>query len=39
LLPRDIVLKQYVDQWLHIAMESGDYRKLLDADLGPGESK
>jgi cyclohexadienyl dehydratase len=36
LLPRDIVLKQYVDQWLRIAIESGAYQKLLDAELGPG---
>ena len=35
LLPQDIVLKQYVDQWLHIAVESGLWQKLLDSYLGP----
>jgi cyclohexadienyl dehydratase len=39
LLPRDMIWKQYVDQWLHIAIESGAYRKLLDAELGTGDSK
>ncbi|BBP79066.1 amino acid ABC transporter [Pseudomonas gingeri NCPPB 3146 = LMG 5327] len=29
LLPRDIVLKQYVDQWLHQDMESGRFAKRL----------
>jgi cyclohexadienyl dehydratase len=28
LLPRDIVLKAYVDQWLHISAETGEYAKL-----------
>jgi cyclohexadienyl dehydratase len=35
LLPRDIVLKQYVDQWLHIAMESGFWPRLVAKYLGP----
>jgi cyclohexadienyl dehydratase len=39
LLPRDIVLKQYVDQWLHIAVESGTYSALLASYLGSGENK
>jgi cyclohexadienyl dehydratase len=39
LLPRDIVLKQYVDQWLHIAVESGTYSALLATWLGSGENK
>ena len=30
LLPRDIVLKQYVDQWLHQDMESGRFAKRLE---------
>jgi cyclohexadienyl dehydratase len=31
LLPRaDIVFKEYVDQFLHLALISGNYRKLLD---------
>ncbi len=30
LLPRDIVLKQYVDQWLHQEMESGRFAKRLE---------
>ncbi|XJV41056.1 transporter substrate-binding domain-containing protein [Pseudomonas asplenii] len=29
LLPRDIVLKQYVDQWLHQDMESGRFAKRM----------
>ncbi|NWB91969.1 transporter substrate-binding domain-containing protein [Pseudomonas agarici] len=29
LLPRDIVLKQYVDQWLHQDMESGRFAQRL----------
>jgi len=35
LLPRDVVLKQFVDQWLHIAMENGTWRSLLKTYLGP----
>jgi len=35
LLPRDIVLKQFVDQWLHIAIENGTWPKLLETYLGP----
>ena len=34
LLPRDIVLKQYVDQWLHLAMENGTWRGRLESYLG-----
>lgn len=34
LLPRDIVLQQYVDQWLHLAMENGTWRTLLERYLG-----
>lgn len=30
LLPRDMVWKQYVDQWLRISVESGAYRKIVD---------
>jgi cyclohexadienyl dehydratase len=35
LLPRDIVLKQFIDQWLHIVMESGTWAKLEETYLGP----
>jgi cyclohexadienyl dehydratase len=35
LLPRDIVLKQFVDQWLHITMENGVWSALLARYLGP----
>ena len=35
LLPRDVVLKQFVDQWLRIMVESGTWRRLLDTYLGP----
>jgi cyclohexadienyl dehydratase len=28
LLPRDPVLKAWIDQWLHIEIETGDYAKL-----------
>lgn len=28
LLPRDTVLKDWIDQWLHIEIETGDYAKL-----------
>ena len=34
LLPRDIVFKQYVDQWLHIAMENGAWTRLTEMYLG-----
>jgi cyclohexadienyl dehydratase len=34
LLPRDIVLKQYVDLWLRVTVESGVWAKLLAAYLG-----
>ncbi len=34
LLPRDIVLQQYVDQWLHLAMENGIWRRMLETYLG-----
>ena len=39
LLPRDIVWKQYIDQWLHIAIESGAYKQMLETYLGRGDSK
>lgn len=29
LLPRDLALKAWVDQWLHIATETGEQRRLL----------
>ncbi len=35
LLPRDIVLKLYIDQWLHIMMASGTWRRLGQTYLGP----
>jgi cyclohexadienyl dehydratase len=35
LLPRDIVFKQFVDQWLHIAIESRMWPKLAATYLGP----
>ncbi len=35
LLPRDIVLKQFVDQWLHIQIESGALQRLQAVYLGP----
>lgn len=35
LLPRDIVLKAFVDQWLHIAQNNGTWDKLLQSYLGP----
>jgi len=28
LLPRDVVLKAWIDQWLHIETETGDYARL-----------
>jgi cyclohexadienyl dehydratase len=34
LLPRDIVLKDYVDQWLHISVENGTWGQLLVKYLG-----
>jgi cyclohexadienyl dehydratase len=34
LLPRDIVFKEFVDQWLHIAIESGMWPRLLEGYLG-----
>ncbi len=34
LLPRDIVFQQYVDQWLHIARETGIWSTLLAKYLG-----
>jgi cyclohexadienyl dehydratase len=30
MLPRDIVLKNFVDQWLHLAQMSGAYQKIYD---------
>lgn len=35
LLPRDIVLKEFVDQWLHSATENGVWTRLLQTYLGP----
>jgi cyclohexadienyl dehydratase len=35
LLPRDIVLKAFVDQWLHIAQQNGTWDRLLQSYLGP----
>jgi cyclohexadienyl dehydratase len=35
LLPRDIVLKQFVDQWLHTIMENGVWSRLRLTYLGP----
>jgi cyclohexadienyl dehydratase len=35
LLPRDVVFKQFVDQWLHIAVESGAWARLEARYLGP----
>lgn len=34
LLPRDIVFKQFVDQWVHIAVESGTWPALVAKYLG-----
>src|SRR6516164_3452123 len=31
LLPRDVVFKAYVDQWLHLAIASGAFDKSLDS--------
>jgi cyclohexadienyl dehydratase len=30
LLPRDVVFKAFVDQWLHLAMESKEYQAISD---------
>lgn len=38
LLPRYVVLKQFVDQWLHIATESGVWTRLIQTYPGPSES-
>jgi cyclohexadienyl dehydratase len=35
LLPRDMVFKQFVDQWLHIALGSGVLTRLEEKYLGP----
>ncbi|MBN8907843.1 MAG: transporter substrate-binding domain-containing protein [Rhodospirillales bacterium] len=35
LLPRDIVLKEYVDQWVHLSTASGAWQRLIDTYLGP----
>lgn len=35
LLPRDVALKMYVDQWLHITAESGTWGRLLARYLAP----
>ncbi len=35
LLPRDIILKQFVDQWLHVAMESGTVSRRVETYLAP----
>jgi cyclohexadienyl dehydratase len=35
LLPRDVALQQFVDQWLHVTVESGVWQRLLDKYLGP----
>jgi cyclohexadienyl dehydratase len=34
LLPRDIVLKDYADQWLHISVENGTWGQLMAKYLG-----
>jgi len=34
LLPRDEAVKQFVDQWLHIMVETGQYKKLFDQYFG-----
>ncbi len=34
-LPRDVVLKQFVDPWLHIAIESGVWTRLMQTYQGP----
>jgi cyclohexadienyl dehydratase len=35
LLPRDVVFKEFVDQWLRIAIGRGTWSKLVAAYLGP----
>jgi cyclohexadienyl dehydratase len=30
MMPRDIVLKAFVDQWLHLALMDGTYKKISD---------
>ena len=35
LLPRDVALQEFVDQWLHITVESGLWPSLLEKYLGP----
>ncbi len=35
LLPRDMVFKQFVDQWLHITQENGSQARLMETYLGP----
>ena len=35
LLPRDVVLQQFVDLWLHTAKESGAFERLVNTFLGP----
>ena len=34
LLPRDMVFKQFVDQWLHIGQENGSLARLVETYLG-----
>ena len=34
MLPRDVALKLFVDQWLHISVENGTYGRLLVGYLG-----
>ena len=34
LLPRDLPLQQYVNQWLHLAIENGTWRQRLETHLG-----
>ncbi|HBK06826.1 MAG TPA: hypothetical protein DDZ81_13300 [Acetobacteraceae bacterium] len=34
LLPRDVVFKQFVDQWLHISTENGSWTRLVETYLG-----
>ena len=34
LLPRDLVLQQYINQWLHLTMENGTWRRLVEVYLG-----
>lgn len=30
MMPRDIILKQFIDQWLHSALMNGTYQKIYD---------